>query len=133
MVNWSRISQMMLQMPRCCRNHAKNIMVSANLVPRYPTAKGKGISSCMYILEVFFFMIMIMITTLYKVMISLGFSALICLSDNRLNYYLSSSLSPSFSGGLAIRISFSFSSTRVVVPQVIMSIKATRNFLNRTA
>ena len=53
-------------------------MVSANLVPRYPTAKGKGISSCMYILEVFFFsMIMIMITTLYKVMIYLGFSALL--------------------------------------------------------
>ena len=57
----------------------------------------------------------------------------ICLSANRLNYYLSSSLSPSFSGGLAIRISFSSSSTRVVVPQVILSIKATRNFLNRTA
>ena len=52
-------------------------MVRANLVPRSPTAKGKGISSCMYILEVFFFMIMIMITTLYKVMISLGFSALL--------------------------------------------------------
>ena len=30
-------------------------MVSANLVPRYPRARGKGISSCMYILEVFFF------------------------------------------------------------------------------
>ena len=131
MVIWSSRSRMM---SRCCRKHAKNIMVSANLVPRYPTAKRKGISSCMSILEVFFFsMIMIMITTLYKVMISLGFSALICLSDNRLNYYLSSSLSPSFSGGLPIRISLSSSSTRVVVPQVIRSIKATRNFLNRTA
>ena len=56
-------------------------------------------------------------------MISLGFSALICFSDNRLNYYLSSSLSPSFSGGLTIRIALSSSSTRVVVPQVIRSIK----------
>ena len=134
MVNWSRISQMMLQMRRCCRNHAKNIMVSANLVPRYPTAKGKGISSCMYILEVFFFYDN---DNDYNTLQSddfFGFQrTFICLSANRLNYYLSSSLSPSFSGGLAIRISFSSSSTRVVVPQVILSIKATRNFLNRTA
>ena len=134
MVNWSRRSQMMLQMRRCCRNHAKNIMVSANLVPRYPTAKGKGISSCMSILEVFFFYDN---DNDYNTLQSddfFGFQrTFICLSANRLNYYLSSSLSPSFSGGLAIRISFSSSSTRVVVPQVILSIKATRNFLNRTA
>ena len=109
-------------------------MVSANLVPRYPTAKGKGISSCMYILEVFFFYDN---DNDYNTLQSddfFGFQrTFICLSANRLNYYLSSSLSPSFSGGLAIRISFSSSPTRVVVPQVILSIKATRNFLNRTA
>ena len=134
MVNWLRRSRMMLQMRRCCRNHAKNIMVSANLVPRYPRARGKGISSCMYILEVFFFYDN---DNDYNTLQSddfFGFQrTFICLSANRLNYYLSSSLSPSFSAGLAIRISFSSSSTRVVVPQVIMSIKATRNFLNRTA
>ena len=121
-------------MSRCCRKHAKNIMVSANLVPRYPTAKRKGISSCMSILEVFFFYDN---DNDYNTLQSddfFGFQrTFICLSANRLNYYLSSSLSPSFSGGLAIRISFSSSSTRVVVPQVILSIKATRNFLNRTA
>ena len=121
-------------MSRCCRKHAKNIMVSANLVPRYPTAKRKGISSCMSILEVFFFYDN---DNDYNTLQSddfLGFQrTFICLSANRLNYYLSSSLSPSFSGGLAIRISFSSSSTRVVVPQVILSIKATRNVVNRTA
>ena len=128
MVIWSSRSRMMR---RCCRKHSKNIMVSANLVPRYPTAKGKGISSCMYI---FFFYDN---DNDYNTLQSddfFGFQrTFICLSANRLNYYLSSSLSPSFSGGLAIRISFSSSSTRVVVPQVIRSIKATRNFLNRTA
>ena len=133
MVIWSCRSRMMLQMRRCCRNHAKNIMVSANLVPRYPTAKGKGISSCMYILEVFFYDNDNDYNTLQSDDF-FGFQrTFICLSANRLNYYLSSSLSPSFSAGLAIRILFSSSSTRVVVPQVIMSIKATRNFLNRTA
>ena len=133
MVIWSCRSRMMLQMHRCCRNHAKNIMVSANLVPRSPTAKGKGISSCMYILEVFFYDNDNDYNTLQSDDF-FGFQrTFICLSANRLNYYLSSSLSPSFSGGLAIRISFSSSSTRVVVPQVILSIKATRNFLNRTA
>ena len=133
MVNWSRRSRMMLQMRRCCRNHAKNIMVSANLVPRSPTAKGKGISSCMYILEVFFYDNDNDYNTLQSDDF-FGFQrTFIYLSANRLNYYLSSSLSPSFSAGLAIRISFSSSPTRVVVPQVILSIKATRNFLNRTA
>ena len=135
MVIWSRRSRMILQMRRCSRNHAKNIMVSANLVPRSPMAKGKGISSCMYILEVFIFFYDN--DNDYNTLQSddfFGFqSTFICLSANRLNYYLSSSLSPSFSRGLAIHISFSSSSTRVVVPQVIMSIKATRNFLNRTA
>ena len=107
-------------------------MVSANFVPRSPTAKGKGISSRMYILEVFYYQRnIIMIKTLYKVKIYLGLQR--TLSADELNFYLSLSLSPSFSGGLAIRISFSSSSTRVVVPQVILSIKATQNFLNRTA
>ena len=133
MVIWSRRWRMMLQMRRCSRNQAKNIMVSANLVPRSPTAKGKGISSSMYILEVFFYDNDNDYNTLQSDDF-FGFQrTFISLSANRLNYYLSSSLSPSFSAGLAIHISFSSSSTRVVVPQVIMSIKATRNFLNRTA
>ena len=72
----------------------------------------------MYILEVFYYQInVIMITTLYKVMLSLGYSALLYL------YSLIIKLFPCLqasAGGLAIRISLSSPSTRVVVPHVIL-------------
>ena len=96
----------------------KKVMVSANLVPRSHTAKGKGISSCMYILEVFYYQInVIMITTLYKVMLSLGYSALLCLSANKLNYFLSSSFTgrPRDSHFIFFLFNESCSSTRYLI------------------
>ena len=129
MVIWSSRSRMMR---RCCRKHSKNIMVI--LYPDIPRPREReSVHACTSLKYFFFYDNDNDFNTLQSDDF-FGFQrTFICLSDNRLNYYLSSSLSPSFSGGLAIRISFSSSSTRVVVPQVILSIKATRNFLNRTA